>query len=90
MKGGVCGSTVIRRSVFDALGGFPVGEGVSDFFGLAHGLSDRREIDDVILERRIHGANYTLTNREEVRSGYLRSARAAILAKRERADEEAV
>jgi glycosyltransferase involved in cell wall biosynthesis len=90
MKGGVCGAVLIRRSAFEAVGGFPEDDGVHDFFGLIGALHDRREIDEIVLERRIHGANRTLVNRDAVRSEYLRSARAAILASRRSAGEEAV
>jgi hypothetical protein len=38
--------------------------------------------DDVVLRRRIHGANLTL-RREQLRRGYLAAARAAIVAGRE-------
>jgi glycosyltransferase involved in cell wall biosynthesis len=90
MRGGVCGSMLFCRSAFEAAGGFPVGEGVHDFFGLIGALRDRREIDDIVLERRIHGANRTIVKRDDVRAEFLRSARAAILASRQSAGEEAV
>jgi glycosyltransferase involved in cell wall biosynthesis len=79
--GTTLGSLLIRRSAFDRLGGFPT-DG-HEFFALVQGLGEIPSVDDVVLERRIHGANRSITSRDEIRAEYLKSARAAILAKRE-------
>ncbi len=73
---------LMRRSEFDRHGGFSEEPGAHDFFGLMHALGTPVQIDDVVLERRVHGANRSIVDREGIRQEYLRSARAAILARR--------
>lgn len=80
--GGVVGAYVIRRSAIDRIGGFPVG-GAHDFFGLVHALGECPTTPEVVVERRIHGANRTVTDREGYHREFLVSARRAILARRE-------
>lgn len=82
MAGALPGAILFRRSAFEALGGFPVADGDEDFFILRHQIGEVPMIDEVVLERRIHGANRTIVLRDETRAAYLRSARQAILASR--------
>lgn len=76
---------LIRRSVFQELGGLDEDDGAHDLFGFMQRLGPVPLIDDVVLERRIHGGNRTITDREGLRMEYLKSARAAILARRREA-----
>jgi glycosyltransferase involved in cell wall biosynthesis len=80
--GGLAGAFLIRRSVFDALGGFSMDAGAHESFGLLQRFTNVPSVDQVVLERRIHGDNRTIVNRTEIHTGYLQSARAAILARR--------
>lgn len=82
---GVAGATLIRRDALERLGGF--GEGpLHDFFGLRQALGEIPHIDDVVLRRRIHGANRSITGRAGIHAEYLHSARAAILKRRQAAE----
>ena len=77
------GSMLIRRSAYEALGGFdeslPAGE-VVDFFARAADLRIN-VIDEVVHRRRVHGANATLHD-PALHAGYLEVARRAIARKR--------
>jgi len=77
------GSLLIRRAAYEALGGFdeslPSGE-VVDFFSRAAVLRTS-VIDEVVLRRRVHGANTTLHD-PALHAGYLEAARRAIARKR--------
>jgi hypothetical protein len=80
----------MRRGAFEAAGRFPEG-GVGvmhDFFGLMLRLGELPQVDEVVLERRVHGANRSITDRSGIRNEYLASARAAILARRAAAAED--
>lgn len=77
------GALLIRRAAFEALGGFdeslPAGE-VLDFFSRA-GAVRMRVIDEVVLHRRVHGANSSLHD-PDLHAGYLEVARRAIARRR--------
>jgi glycosyltransferase involved in cell wall biosynthesis len=75
---GTPSSMLIRRSRLIELGGFSEIEGEHEFFGLVKALGRIDAIDDIVLERRIHGENRSITHREEIQRAYLQSARAAI------------
>ena len=82
MHGGICGAVMFRRDAFEALGRFPVDDGVHDFFGLVQSLGEHPQVDDVVLERRIHGENRSIVDRDGLQAEYLRAARQAILDRR--------
>jgi glycosyltransferase involved in cell wall biosynthesis len=50
-----------------------------DWFGIFDQLADRVTVPELVLERRIHGQNRSIVNRDALRAEYLRSARAAIM-----------
>lgn len=82
MRAGTLGGLLIRRSAYLELGGLPENNDEHDFFELVRRLGDFPQVEDVVLERRIHGDNRSIADREELRRQYLASARAAILARR--------
>lgn len=73
---------LIRRDRFEQLGGFADREGGDDHLGLARRLGAVPTIDAVVTERRIHGANRSIVDREGLRREYLLAAREAIVARR--------
>lgn len=77
---------LVRRSVFERLGGLDEGDGIHDLFRFMQRLGPVPEVGHVVLERRIHGANHTIVDREEIQRQYVNSARAAILARRREAE----
>lgn len=81
--GGTPCSMAIRREVFEEIGGFPSDEKTHDFFDFVRRLGAIPRVDEVVLERRIHGANRTIVDRDLVHSQYLSAVRAAVLAKRQ-------
>jgi glycosyltransferase involved in cell wall biosynthesis len=83
LQSGTPGSILFRRDEFERLGGFCETEGEHELFGLLRALGKLPKIEDVVLERRIHGKNMSITQREEIHRSYLRSARAAIAVRRE-------
>jgi glycosyltransferase involved in cell wall biosynthesis len=89
-NGGVLGAMLIRRTAFESLK--PASDDLEEHesFGLIQRLGEVPTINDVVLERRVHGANRTIVHRDVIQAGYLRSAREAILARRQRSGEEAV
>ena len=81
-KGVMLGSMLIRCSSLRRLGGFPQ-DGQHDFIQVIRMLGDFPRIEQVTLERRIHGANMTIVDRELMREAYLRTAREAIMQRRQ-------
>lgn len=86
MPGHTPGALLIRRTAFEALGGFdeglPAGEAL-DFFARLQASELRvRLLDEVVLRRRVHGANTTLHD-PALHAGYLEVARRAIARARE-------
>ena len=77
------GTLLIRRTAWDrvARGGADLGDTLG-FFTAARRVLRFGELPGVVLERRIHGGNWTLRERERLHAGYLRAARAAIVARR--------
>ena len=78
------GALLVTRAAFLRTAGFDetlrIGEGV-DWFHRAEAAGVRfSRVDDVVLERRIHGGNLTLQSAAS-RVDYVRAARAAILRK---------
>lgn len=77
------GTMLIRRSAWDRVA--ESGADLNDtlgFFGAARRMLSLGEIPGIVLERRVHGANWTVRERERLHADYLRAARAAILAHR--------
>lgn len=78
---------LIRRSAFERVGPFAVGESVEavDWYARAlyAGLRSTM-LDEVVLRRRLHGANLGLTD-ETARLGYVEVAREALHRRRSRA-----
>ena len=78
------GALLIRRAAFETLGGFdeslPAGE-VPDFFSRAQALR-MQVLDDIVLRRRVHGANTSISD-PDLHASYLEVARRAILRRRE-------
>lgn len=79
---GVLCAMLVRRSAIERIGGFTEDPTEHDAFRFVNALGEVPTIDEVVLERRIHGENFTIVNREEVQRSYLRSARRAILERR--------
>jgi glycosyltransferase involved in cell wall biosynthesis len=77
------GALLIRRERYLAIGGFGEDPGMNELFDFFQDLGEFARTDAVVLERRIHGANRTIAEREHVRAQYLASARAAILRRRQ-------
>jgi glycosyltransferase involved in cell wall biosynthesis len=80
--GAVGGTMLIRTAAYQRTGGFAKTADHHDFFGFVHELGEYDRVDHVVLERRIHGANRTIVDREGHRREFLLSARAAIEARR--------
>ena len=88
MLGPASGSFLMRRELFEAVGGMR-----EDLLaGETADLLDRARtgghpgvlVDDVVLERRVHAGNTTITRTGEVHAAYLALARERILARRPR------
>ncbi|MCA9518521.1 MAG: glycosyltransferase family 2 protein [Myxococcales bacterium] len=82
----VAGGLLCRREVFDTVGPFDasraVGEAI-DWFARARGLGLREVVlDELVLRRRIHGANFTLTHAADAKRDYLALAKAMLDRKR--------
>ncbi len=82
MPGWHASGMLLRRPAFDRSGGFDADPELHDAFNWVLRM---RELglrlvlrDDVVVERRIHGDNTTLTDRSSLHARYLRSARIAI------------
>lgn len=76
------GAGMFRRSAFDLAGGFDETHGCQEAFHLISRVPSTT-IPDVVLERRIHGDNMTIVNRDALHARYLASAREAIVRRRE-------
>ena len=77
------GALLIRREAFEALGGFDETLGLAEVVDFFARLRQRplRMLDEVVLRRRIHGANSTLSD-PTLHAGYLEAARRAIARRR--------
>ncbi len=77
------GALLIRREAFEALGGFDESLGLAEVVDFFVRLRDLRlrMLDEVVLRRRIHGANSTLSD-PTLHAGYLEAARRAIARRR--------
>jgi glycosyltransferase involved in cell wall biosynthesis len=87
-RGMVVGTLIVRRSSFFAIGGFRedilTGEIVDWLDRAGREGMDLRELDRVVLERRIHGgAHHSRERHEELHASYLRLARERIVRRRE-------
>jgi len=82
MPGWHAGTLLIGRERFAATDGWSDDPGLHDAFDWFAAARERgvrlRMLDETVLERRIHGDNVTLQDREELHARYLLSARAAI------------
>jgi glycosyltransferase involved in cell wall biosynthesis len=77
------GTLLIRREAWDEV--TRSGADLDDtlgFFTAARRALRIGSVPGVVLERRVHGGNWTLRERERLHADYLRAARAAILARR--------
>ena len=77
---------LVRRPAFESLGWDGIaGPGETlDFFRLARERLALGTVPGVVFERRVHGDNVTVMDRTALHADYLRIARAAVLARRER------
>lgn len=75
VPGVVIGALLVRRADLDAVGGLRTDLIGGELVALERALAGRGRalvrIDEVVLRRRIHGDNLTLTRAEEVRRAYL-------------------
>lgn len=80
------GTCLVRRELyFSAMEADPDPKG-HDWFPVAERVKSLAQVNELVLERRIHGANRTIVDRAEVHSAYLAAARAAILRARSEAE----
>ena len=77
------GTLLIRRAAWDrvARDGADLGDTLG-FFPAARRTLTLGTLPGIVLERRIHGANWTMRQRDRLHADYLRAARAAIVARR--------
>jgi glycosyltransferase involved in cell wall biosynthesis len=79
---------LIRREAFDRVGPFRedlrIGS-VVEWASRAKDLLTERVLDEIVLRRRLHGANIGLTQKRLATEGYLAIARAALERRREKA-----
>jgi hypothetical protein len=79
---------LIRREAFDRVGPFRedlrIGS-VLEWAGRAKGLLSERMLNEIVLRRRLHGANIGLVQRGSAREDYLAIARAALERRRGKA-----
>jgi glycosyltransferase involved in cell wall biosynthesis len=77
------GTLLIRRSAWDrvARDGADLDDTLG-FFTAARRMLSIGTLSGIVLERRIHGANWTMQQRDRLHADYLRAARAAIVARR--------
>lgn len=91
LPGWHAGTLLLRRDALDRVGPFDEvlrGGEVIDWLHRARAAGLRLELlGDVLLRRRVHGANLTIVQRATLAGGYLDTARAAIA--RRRATEDA-
>jgi glycosyltransferase involved in cell wall biosynthesis len=85
-SGHLSGTTLIRQSMFQTFGLLDEENGVAaDLAWCANAEkngADIRRIEDVVIGRRIHGANMSLGNRKEWSASALRTVRAALQQRR--------
>jgi glycosyltransferase involved in cell wall biosynthesis len=74
----LCGTCLARRTVFDRIGKFDPAPEATTFLDwvlrIRHAGVASSEVDAVVLERRVHGANLSL-DRTRVQAGYLTTLR---------------
>lgn len=78
MAADLLGALLVRRSAFDAIGTFNerFDNPLVDWISRARVIGIRfLSVDEVVLRRRIHGANWSIVHREKSRSSLLRIAR---------------
>ena len=77
------GTLLIRRAAWDRIArdGADLGDTLG-FFSAARRTLTLGTLPGIVLERRIHGANWTMRQRDRLHADYLRAAHAAIVARR--------
>lgn len=78
----LAGACLIRRDVYLAAARPAEQEGQHDWIGPLMSTGEAAKVGQVVLERRIHGANRSIVERAQVHATYLASARAAIMRRR--------
>lgn len=77
----LAGATLLRRSVFDRIGGFDPKLALGDMMDLVARMDEAgmriATVDDIVLRRRIHATNTVLTQRHR-QGDYLRVLKAAL------------
>lgn len=91
-KGHVAGTSLIHRSVFDRIGGFNERlQTISDlewFVRCQEAGINIQEIEDVLMRRRIHGRNHSLSGDQHSSAVQLRMLKSFLDRKRERATKD--
>jgi glycosyltransferase involved in cell wall biosynthesis len=86
--GAVAGSLVVRTQAFLEIGGFredvPTGEAADWIARAADAGLELARVERVVLERRVHGENFSRVNSEGMREAYLRIAHGRIRSRAER------
>lgn len=73
------GTCLVERELyFEAMEADPDPKG-HDWFPVAERIKRLAQVHELVLERRIHGKNRTIVDRDEVYAAYLAAARAAIM-----------
>lgn len=78
----LAGACLVRRDVYLAAASAAAQDGEHDWIGPWMDGGRSAQVEEVVLERRIHGANRSIVDRAEVHAAYLASARAAIMRRR--------
>lgn len=80
------GTALVRSAVFETHGlldeTYPIGADLAWFVAAQNGGAAIRRIDEVVLHRRIHGNNQSLSSRKEWPASVMRTVRAAMLKRR--------